>query len=719
MFGLPRLPGEFAVNPGYTYTGTPQVPEYRVAAGLDNVENKLQFTTGYPGKDWQGNDIFGYWLATSLSDEAISLIEKNGFAVSDSRNWREFFGVYERNRYSYVPNFITTDSALHTFHLVFGYVLRDLEQQKLFEILSVLSHNMVVESDTQYRALQGTAFENAALRNVAFFSVAASLLEPDFPVPEYVRDLVAEELALIEAHGGIEPSPVINMGAEYMSFTDFYLADYTQYIPRSHYTLTPELTAYFKAMIWYGQMTFRSSHEDEVKSALLQVSALQDPQLAGLWNAIFEPTNFFVGECDDITWGQYMEALTGIYGGNFDDLKAITDPASFAGALTEIRKIGPPAINSIPVFEEALQPDRDSAITGYRFLVQRFTIDGVIMQRLIDRERKDRMLPKALDIPAAFGSAEAYAILESGGEFETYAQLAENMDKVIGYVSAFDDKTWHSNVYWSWLDMLRPLAGDPAGAGMPFFMRNQAWTRKELNTFLASWTELKHDTALYSKPPMAEMGGGGGEPPPPPDDRGYVEPNPEVFGRLANLTQMLTSGLEQRGLLTETSKEALGVLWYLADNLRIIAEKQLANIPLTDDEYEFIRVYGGELEHIFDTVKRDEVIALMGDYYRDQYLYQRPSAIIVDVATDPNGSVLQQATGFVKEIYVAFPRDGQVVLGRGVVFSHYEFIVPITGRMTNDDWHERLNRGEIPVPDEWKQAFISDTAAEPYTHPFM
>lgn len=40
-------------------------------------------------------------------------------------------------------------------------------------------------------------------------------------------------------------------------------------------------------------------------------------------------------------------------------------------------------------------------------------------------------------------------------------------------------------------------------------MRNKAWTRKELNTFLGSWTELKRDTILYAKQPMAEMGGPG------------------------------------------------------------------------------------------------------------------------------------------------------------------------------------------------------------------
>ena len=700
LFGDVRLSGVFAENPGYSFRSAPSVPAYTVEPGLANVVNKQQFTTGYPGSDGSGE----YWLATALSDEAFALIEKNGFAVSDKENWTEYFAIYEKNRYNYVPSFITTDSAVHTFFLMFDYILKDLEQQHLHDELIGLSAEMVRASDAQYQALKGSGFENAALRNVAYFSVGASLLDPGFAVPEYAKSLAAQELALIEAQGGVDISPIINLGGDAGDITSLYFADYSQYIPRGHYTLTPELTAYFKAMMWYGQMTFRSSHEDEVKSALLQTSALLGEEARGLWMKIFEPTNFFVGECDDVTWYQYFTALKDVYGNDLVDLDAITDPGNFEKALAIIRELPPPQINSVPVFEEEIQPDRDSAITGYRFLGQRFTIDAAIMQRLMDRETPDRMLPKALDIPAAFGSEEAYSIIESEGDPGLYAAYAGNMKKVRDYVSGVEDEVWHSNLYWTWLDMLRPLADGQAGAGMPMFMQNNAWTRKELNTFIGSWTELKYSTMLYAKQPMAEMGDGG-DPPEPPDDRGYVEPNPEVYGRLAALVQMTLDGLDQRGLLTEPARESLSVLKTLSDELTVISEKELANEALSDTEYDFIRYYGGELEHIWETAKKDE----LGDRAWYFYLDEHPGAVVVDVATDPNGSALQEATGFAKEIYVAFPRDGQVALARGVVYSHYEFTVPLTERMTVEAWHEQLLQGNEPPDADWKKAFLSDT----------
>jgi hypothetical protein len=74
-------------------------------------------------------------------------------------------------------------------------------------------------------------------------------------------------------------------------------------------------------------------------------------------------------------------------------------------------------------------------IKGFRFMGQRFTLDASIFQRLVYREVKEnsqgerRMLPRALDIPAAMGSGEAYAILEAEGETD-YTGYGENMNRL-------------------------------------------------------------------------------------------------------------------------------------------------------------------------------------------------------------------------------------------------------------------------------------------------
>ena len=85
----------------------------------------------------------------------------------------------------------------------------------------------------------------------------------------------------------------------------------------------------------------------------------------------------------------------------------------------------------------------------------------------------------------------------------------EQMDKVRGQIQGLPTSQWTENLYWSWLYTFRPLLAPKApDSGYPSFMTNDAWTRKDLNTVLGSWTELKHDTLLYAKQVMAEMGGG-------------------------------------------------------------------------------------------------------------------------------------------------------------------------------------------------------------------
>jgi len=145
-----------------------------------------------------------------------------------------------------------------------------------------------------------------------------------------------------------------------------------------------------------------------------------------------------------------------------------------------------------------------------------------------------RMLPRGLDIPAAMGSTEAYTILQSMKETD-YRNYPENMSKMKTYISGLKNEIWQQNLYWSWLYALKPLVQEKP-EGYPPFMRNSAWMRKELNTYLGSWTELKHDTILYAKQVYAE---GCFVDKNVIDDRGYVEPDPHVYAGFFEMPRLL------------------------------------------------------------------------------------------------------------------------------------------------------------------------------------
>lgn len=117
---------------------SPKIPDYFVEKNLSNVTNASYFV---------------------FSDEAKKLLVKNAFMVKPSYH-DEFFPIYESNRYSYTPSFITTDSILHNYHLMFDFLLKQLEEEKLAVELKQLNASMLSEALSYYKSLKGTEWEN-------------------------------------------------------------------------------------------------------------------------------------------------------------------------------------------------------------------------------------------------------------------------------------------------------------------------------------------------------------------------------------------------------------------------------------------------------------------------------------------------------------------------------------------------------------------------------
>ena len=672
-------------------TVDPVLDPYTVEPGLANVDNAGDF---------------------ELSPAARALIEQNAFAAQfpSGEQYLQFYQLYEDGRYSEKPVFITTDSVLHVYHLMFDKVLRTTETKYLIGDLHLLNAAMLGETQVQYNELKGTAAENAAKRNLAYFTVASRLLDPSAPIPAEVQAEVTQELKNISDHAGLTPSAVMNIGGDP---SDQFMEDFGQYKPRGHYTRSPELEKYFQAMMWYGRMTFRLKSPSETQSALLLMEALQnattaaDRPAAEVWANIYEPTAFFVGGSDDLTYRDYAPLAAQIYGES-------PDPADYAddAKLEQFRKaaetLAAPRINSMFVY---IDEDKEQVTKGLRMMGQRFTLDAYVFGQLIWREvgtfdpgdfSKQRWLPKGLDIPAAFGSEEAYKVLDEMGEVNCpfrCVNYPKQMEKVRGEIASLPNSQWTENLYWSWLYTFRPLLEPRAAdSGYPSFMTNQAWTRKNLNTVLGSWTELKHDTILYAKQVMAEAGGG-----PPEPTVGYVEPEPEFYARVAALVGMTRDGLVARGLLEKpqgeqmpTDYRALQDLQDLALDLKHISEKELEGKELAPEEYELIKFYGARLERITaaaaDPAEEGQVSTDLND---------EDAAVVADVATGMD-QALTEGTGRIMELYVVFPAKGSLHIGRGGIYSQYEFVQPTSNRLTDEQWRQRLDQGQIPPIGDWK-----------------
>jgi hypothetical protein len=376
-------------------------------------------------------------------------------------------------------------------------------------------------------------------------------------------------------------------------------------------------------------------------------------------------------------------------------LSKFADPALFANFQELTKTLPPPQVNSMWVW---IEQDKEKVTKGFRFMGQRFTLDeyvfGQVIWRNVGTLENPRGLPKGLDFFAAMGSDEAYNLLKDLGESK-YVNYDTQMAKVRSEVASLGTDSWTQNLYWSWLYSFQPIIA-PKGSAYPPFMQTQAWTRKDLQTALGSWTELKHDTILYAKQVMAEMGGGGPEVPP----HGYVEPNPQAYARLLALVQMTEDGLQSRNLLSDLTRGNLDNLVSELKFLQDISERELNGATFTNDEYWHIQYWGGTLEQF--TLKAADTT---GDMSRD--LSDQKAALVADVATGLDAATaLEEAVGQPTPIYVVLP-DSPWRVALGAVYSYYEFSVPAANRMTDEQWQAQVENGTNPPQPDWTQMFIT------------
>ncbi|MEK6983829.1 MAG: DUF3160 domain-containing protein [Nanoarchaeota archaeon] len=650
---------------------------------------------------------------------AVDLLKTNGFVVINYGKEEDMVNVYKNLKKQDIPIFITSDTLLHLYHIQFDETLKDIEEREFYDDIKILSKVMLDESLRQHELASGDLKE-ASKRNAAFFSVGLKILDNNFEVPNLVKDNVESELNLIEEHNGFTESPVFN-----------YKEDYSQYMPRGHYTRSEKLKQYFKAMMWYGRMSFLLKGSDsfgpsseafisknEAKIQTLQASLItvmldnlkvEGKDIRDIWNRIYSITAFYVGLSDDLTFYEFRDSIKKTFGASFD-LQDFNDEKKLLNLKGELATLRMPKIYGGTGECSVFPPFNDDKLNqcldkskGFRIFGQRFVPDAYMFQNLIfpivtDFEGEGnpftscragnkliRCFPQGLDVTALLGSNRSYEI-STETQNNKYKNYNIKFNELKNLFDSFSEEDWYKNLYWGWLYSLKPLLQE-FGDGYPTFMQTKAWQDKELNAVLSSWTELRHDTILYAKQGYT-IGTISGPPPYP----GYVEPVPEFYSRLLTLTKMTKDGLNDMGVLDIKSKVRLDQLQRILEVLIEISTKELNNEELTDHDYGFIGSFDDRLED-----------AALG--VSDQGL---KTTLVADVHTNQNTKqVLEEGVGYVKLIVVAYPLpDGKVLLGAGPVMSYYEFKHPMVDRLTDEKWREMLQKRQNPEQPEWTRSFI-------------
>jgi len=702
------------------YSVNPSVPSYSLPLGQKDIYNYAKFS-GLVGQKAAGE-----------------LLMKNGLATINWGNREDVVQAYKDIKQMDLPVFVTSDSLLHLYHIQFDETLKRIEQKEFYPDLVQISESMQQEFLKAYKAAPASA-KPAYLKGVAFFTVALKLLKPDAAVPGPAKKWVRWELDHIEKHEGLPEAQDAEKNSIFA-----YCEDYSQYVPRGHYTQSETLKRYFKAMMWYGRMTMLIKGDkkygpaekalvspEEAKNQTILAAAIVG--LAGnlkigteplieKWNRIYAVSAYYVGFSDDLTIYEYQDALRSVLGDSFkpSQLAAPDSLLKFQAKIASSRK---PAIYSgtggavIDLDKEgSLKPEQLVEILGktqgFRFMGQRYVPDSFILGQMVAPTIDVltgspcfttvcipdfgcvRGFPRGLDVMSVLGSKRAATVLANLGD-SNYERYPETLDKLKKQFDAVPEKDWNQNLYWSWLYALKSLVSEPGGQGWPTFAQTDAWKDKQLNAALGSWSALRHDTILYVKQSYTPTVGITSARPPEVvlPVVGYVEPAPEFYARLIALTRMTEKGLDDLKVLDAESKGRLDALDQVLSRLLDISTRELANQKLAQDDYDFIRDFAANINSI-----------VTGSGNATQ-----KTTLVADVHTDQNTkSVLEEGTGYIRLMLVAYKMpEGHILVGAGPVYSYYEFKQPMSDRLTDEKWREMLSSGKAPQLPDWTKTFAA------------
>jgi hypothetical protein len=661
------------------------------------------------------------------NEAELALLKQNGFVVGERLGGTSptqlFYRIYARD----LPVFITTDALLHAWHRSYDTILAEIEQNSLAPTLADLFGGMAQQLPVAQRQY-GMGMLAESLTDADYFlGVARSLLAGKAVGTYLGQDGRVRET--LQACAALKLQDFNLFGRERK-------VDFSQFKPRGHYETSEALRRYFRAMMWCGRIDLRVASKSgqassqasprELGSAVILHDLLRRSGKSKQWQQFDVVLQTFVGRTDSMTFAQLGKLLAEA---GIDSPADINDPAVLAALQEEILagKYGMQHIRSQHYFASG-NPVPVELPRSFTLLGQRFTLDSWVTAKVVydeviwDGKKVMRRIPSCLDVAfAALGNDQVVPELTArltearGCRFRDGLNYQHNLAAARNVIDGLEPSAWEESLYTCWLACLRELSAPTTDARYPEAMRTRAWALKTLNTQLASWAQLRHDTILYARQsytaePICYY------------PAGYVEPVPGFWTRMERMARRAADLLDKTPLPGQEtgSKEKRTHAQFLRDFadkvavLRGIAEKELARQELSSAETRF-------LENVVEGQESRGCVAVQrysGWYpklfYEGGPESAKPDALVADVHTDvPSelvgdpGCVLQQGVGDVDLLLIAIDSGKERMAYAGPVLSHYEFEMPGVTRKSDSEWREDLRQGRRPSRPEWTKGYLA------------
>lgn len=632
--------------------------------------------------------------APAPTPEAIA--RDNGFVILGKTTTDSFHAGYREVFKNHQPVYVTADSVLHAWHASYEAILIELETTSLVPALQAMLEGLRTGLG------QASGDDRARADVDAYLAVGLSLLNGRAEPP-----VAGGDAAVIA--GTLAQQAAAASGIELELFGTKRLFDFSMLMPRGHYTRTPQLEQYFRAISWLGRVEIRIARKAETDApwqvdrralrAAMLLSSLFTPEVRARWSALDGTLAALIGPSDSMS-------LSGLAAG----LAALPDAGSASDAqiVAAFHDRAAQRINTQMIDEGDGEQTISFLVLGQRFVVDADILGAVAYGKIT----AERMMPSTLDVGyAVLGNPAARLLLAR--ELASYGPSYPAALEAAARRIEADPALWTGSVYHAWLGALRGLSPSPQrDASLPAPLASDAWARRLLATQLASWAELRHDNVLYAKESgtfraTCEY----------PD--GYVDPYPAFFAGMEALAIKGRDAIACAGPGSGATARMVEFFERMASTmarLGAIAERERANEPLTADDLEF-------LNHMvaMESKARGCTIELVpSGWYAD--LYYAPEGVLVhqpvvaDVHTqstdrdgDLVGKVLHVGTGLPRMLVVTVAHDhgAHAQTYRGFVSSYGETVTENFRRLTDEDWTRRVFTNQVVLTPAWLRSLVA------------
>jgi len=474
--------------------------------------------------------------------------------------------------------------------------------------------------------------------------------------------------------------------------------DYAIFRPPGYFAADRAARAYFRAATWFQELGWDPRAEAGLADALNFALALSfEPPAQKGWvpraalTRLLELSSFFYGPAREPGWAEWTPFL----------MKEAGVPEFTANTAADSEVL---IRLQAAALETSLFPKRRREATALiQVLPRRLSWPSLLAENLTSLWPDSTSPPfSALWLPVLWRQSLAEETIGRQLDFSAPEPLgpraavgpsagsASFLEKVAQQLKNRPDDYWFSSLGAAWWPVWTTLTGR-YGQGYPLYMRSWAFAAKELETIFGGLAYLSTPlagTAARGLPgPPAARREAPADQPPAPLVKGFVEPNPPFWRQMNRLVKFLMSGFQHFDLFPEDLEEAgaLNRLLRRLERSADLAEKELAGEALSEDDYEFIRLFS-----------LDWMAAPPGGPGL------RPAAenesFTVSEMWSAGGQSVFEATAEPWLILVLVGNENSPRLTVGLVYNHYEFLSSLTRARAVELWRQSVSGRDPAIP---------------------